>query len=86
MMKNMIEMADEVGASVHEVGEHNSVIIFTEEQLNDFVNKIDVRGWLAEMFDNEETNNPYVFDPMKDDLIPVKPRALTHLLLKEKNK
>ena len=85
-MKNMIEMADEVGASVHEVGEHNSVIIFTEEQLNDFVNKIDVRGWLAEMFDNEETNNPYIFDPMKDNLTPVKPRTLTHLLPKEKNK
>jgi len=26
----------------------------------------DVRGWLAEMFDNEETNNSHTFDPMKD--------------------
>lgn len=39
-MTNMIEMANEVGASVHEVGEHNSVIIFTEEQLNAFINKV----------------------------------------------
>jgi hypothetical protein len=40
-MNNMIEMANEVGASVHEVGEHNSVIVFTEGQLNAFINKVD---------------------------------------------
>jgi hypothetical protein len=40
-MSNMIEMASEVGASVHEVGEHNSVIVFTEGQLNAFINKVD---------------------------------------------
>ena len=39
-MNNMIEMANEVGASVHEVGEHNSVIVFTEGQLNAFINKV----------------------------------------------
>jgi hypothetical protein len=52
-MTNMIEMATAVNASVHEVGEHNSVIVFTEEQLNDFVNRLSPRivvfrqVWLA---------------------------------------
>ena len=38
-MDNILAIADSVGASVHEVGKHNSVIVFTEEQLNAFANK-----------------------------------------------
>lgn len=38
----MIVLADSVGANVHEVGEHNSVIIFTEVQLNDFINQVSI--------------------------------------------
>jgi len=39
-MNNIIEIVNEVSASVHEVGAHDSVIIFTEAQLNDFANRI----------------------------------------------
>jgi hypothetical protein len=53
MTDNMIEIATAVKASVHEVDRHNSVIVFTEEQLNDFVNHINPQRvvfrqlWLA---------------------------------------
>jgi hypothetical protein len=53
MTDNIIAMATAVKASVHEVDRYNSVIVFTEEQLNDFVNRINPQGavfrqlWLA---------------------------------------
>jgi hypothetical protein len=53
MTDNIIEIATAVKASVHEVDRHNSVIVFTEEQLNDFVNHINPQRvvfrqlWLA---------------------------------------
>jgi hypothetical protein len=38
-MENMIVMAVSVGAGVHETAEgYDSVIVFTEKQLNDFIN------------------------------------------------
>lgn len=39
-MNNIIEMATAVNASVHEVDGHNSVIVFTETQLNEFANRL----------------------------------------------
>lgn len=39
-MNNIIQMATAVHASVHEVDEHNSVIVFTETQLNEFANHL----------------------------------------------
>jgi hypothetical protein len=39
-MENMITMAYQAGALVHEVGEYDAVIVFTEKQLNDFVNRV----------------------------------------------
>ena len=56
-MRNMIEMADEVGAIVHEVGEHNSVIIFTEPQLNDFVNKVNAQIKIVTGNDPKDNTN-----------------------------
>jgi hypothetical protein len=39
-MDNVIAIADSVGARIHEQGAHDSLIVFTEEQLNAFANKI----------------------------------------------
>jgi hypothetical protein len=39
-MNNIIEIATAVNASVHEVDKHNSVIVFTETQLNEFANRL----------------------------------------------
>lgn len=39
MMDNIIAIADSVGARVHEAGAHESLIVFTEAQLNAFANK-----------------------------------------------
>ncbi len=38
-MENIIVLADSVGARVHEVGAQDSLIVFTEAQLNAFANK-----------------------------------------------
>lgn len=38
-MENIIAIADSVGARVHEVGAQDSLIVFTEAQLNAFANK-----------------------------------------------
>jgi hypothetical protein len=39
-MFNMIELADQVGATIKEVTEHEAVVIFTEQQLNAYINKV----------------------------------------------
>jgi hypothetical protein len=47
MTDNIIAMATAVKASVHEVDRHNSVIVFTEEQLNDFANRLNPQAMVV---------------------------------------
>jgi hypothetical protein len=47
MMDNIIAIATAVKASVHEVDRHNSVIVFTEEQLNDFANRLNPQAMVV---------------------------------------
>lgn len=39
-MENMIVLADKAGATIKNLSIYDSVIVFTEEELNEFVNLI----------------------------------------------
>lgn len=39
-MENVITMANDAGATVHNVDEHNAVVIFSDVQLIEFVNRV----------------------------------------------
>jgi hypothetical protein len=49
-MENVIAIADSVGARIHEQGAYDSLIVFTEEQLNAFANKTAESNGMVKMY------------------------------------